>query len=73
MTPELFAPGIVSTGYDERTAAFTPDGKELYYVLWGAPHGVILCMKEVNGRWTRPEVAPFSGRYQGDFTIPSDL
>jgi hypothetical protein len=72
MTPELFAPGIVSTGYDERTAAFTPDGKELYYVLWGAPHGVILCMKEVNGRWTRPEVAPFSGRYQGDFTMAGD-
>lgn len=72
MTPEIFAPGVVSTGFDERTVAFTPDGKELYFVLWGAPHGVILCMKEVNGRWTKPEVAPFSGRYQGDFTMSGD-
>ena len=28
-TPEMFAPGIISTGYDERIAAFSPDGKEL--------------------------------------------
>jgi Tol biopolymer transport system component len=72
MTPELFAPGIISTGFDERIAAFSPDGKELYYALWGAPHGVILHMREVNGRWTKPKVAPFSGRYQGDFTMSAD-
>ena len=72
MTPEIFAPGIISTGFSERLAAFTPDGKELFYVLWGAPHGVILQMKEVNGQWSKPEVAPFSGRYQGDFTMSSD-
>jgi hypothetical protein len=72
MTPEIFAPGIISTGYSERIAAFTPDGKELFYALWGAPHGIILHLKEVNGRWTKPEVAPFSGRYEGDFTMSSD-
>jgi hypothetical protein len=59
MTPEIFAPGIISTGYNERIAAFTPDGKELYYALWGAPHGVILFTKEINGIWTKPQVAPF--------------
>ena len=48
MTPEIFAPGIISTGYDERIAAFTPDGKEFYYVLYGAPHMVILYTKEKN-------------------------
>ena len=72
MMPEIFAPGIISTGYDERIAAFTPDGKELYYALWGAPHGVILHTREVNGRWTKPEIAPFSGQYEGDFTMSSD-
>ncbi len=72
MTAEIFAPRIISTGYDERIAAFSPDGKELYYALWGAPHGVILQMREVNGCWTKPEVAPFSGLYQGDFTMSSD-
>ena len=72
MTPEIFAPGIISTGYDERIAAFSPDGKELFYALWGAPHGVILHTRELNGRWTKPEIAPFSGQYQGDFTMSSD-
>jgi hypothetical protein len=71
-TPEIFAPGIISTGFNERIAAFTPDGKEFFYALWGAPHGVILHLREVNGHWTKPEVAPFSGQYQGDFTMSSD-
>jgi hypothetical protein len=72
INPEIFAPGIISTGFSERIAAFTPDGKEFFYALWGTPHGVILHMKEVNGAWTKPEVAPFSGQYQGDFTMSSD-
>jgi len=72
MAPEIFAPGIISTGFSERIAAFTPDGKEFFYALWGTPHGVILHLKEVNGHWTKPEVAPFSGQYQGDFTMSSD-
>ncbi len=71
-TPELFAPGIVSTGYSERIAAFTPDGRELYFMLYGAPHGVILVMEIDDGRWTRPRVAPFSGRYNGEFTLSPD-
>jgi hypothetical protein len=72
MAPEIFAPGIISTGFSERIAAFTPNGKEFFYALWGAPYGVILHTKEVNGYWTKPEVAPFSGQYQGDFTMSSD-
>jgi hypothetical protein len=72
MTPEIFAPGIISTGYDERIAVFAPGGRELYYALWGAPHGVVLHMREINGRWTKPEVAPFSGLYQGDFNMSAD-
>jgi hypothetical protein len=72
MTPEIFAPGIISTAYGERFPAFTPDGKELYWALWGAPHGVILHTKEVDGHWTKPVVAPFSGQYQGDFNMSQD-
>ena len=72
MTPEIFAPGIICTGYSERIAAFTPDGKELYYVLAGAPHFVILYTKEVNGKWIKPEVAPFSGKYSAEFNISPD-
>ena len=50
MTPEIFAPGIISTGYSERIAAFTPDGKELYYVMTGVPHSVILFTKQSYGQ-----------------------
>jgi len=72
MTPEIFAPGIVSTGYSERNIAFTSDGRELYCCLWGAPYGVFLTMREVNGRWTRPRVPSFSGQYQGELALSPD-
>ncbi|MFC1639236.1 hypothetical protein ACFL3B_00565 [Gemmatimonadota bacterium] len=32
-TPEIFAPGIISTGMNEVEAAFSPDGTELYKTL----------------------------------------
>jgi len=72
MTPEIFAPRIISTGHGERIAAFSPNGKEFYYALWGAPHGVILQMNEIDGQWTKPKVASFSGRFEGDFTMSPD-
>jgi len=72
LTPEVFAPGIVSTGYIEQFAYFTPDGRELYFLLRGAPFTVILCMKEENGRWTKPQVAPFSGKYFAKFCLSPD-
>jgi hypothetical protein len=72
MTPEIFAAGIISTGHAEIKAVFTPDGKEMFYQLWGAPHPIILTRKEVDGRWTAPEVAPFSGRVIEGFDITKD-
>ena len=72
MTPEIFAPGIISTGYHEFKAVFSPDGKELYYQLWGAPFPVICTMKEKDGRWTKPEVAPFSGQIIEGYNISPD-
>jgi len=69
---EIFAPGIISTGYSERIAAFTHDGKELYYVMTGAPHSVILNTKEVNGKWIKPEVVSFSGKRSTEFNISPD-
>jgi len=72
MIPEIFAPGIISTGYSERIAAFTPDAKELYYVMSGAPHSVILYTKEVDGKWSKPKIAPFSGYRSTEFNISPD-
>jgi hypothetical protein len=64
MEPVLFAPGIVSTGMDELNAVFFPDGKELCFsVTYGQMRWALVMMREENGRWTPPEVAPFSGVY----------
>jgi hypothetical protein len=71
-TPEIFAPGIVSTGHGEIKAVFTPDGRELLYQIWGAPFPVIVTMKEVDGRWTQPRIASFSGRVIEGFNISPD-
>ena len=42
----IFAPGVVSTGYNEHCVTFTPDGREVFYRLLGPPYGVILTMRE---------------------------
>src|SRR5262245_759954 len=63
--PALFAEGIISTGDMELNAAFTPDGKTLYFtkrtprpLLW-----VIVVSRFRGGKWSAPEVAEFSGQY----------
>ena len=72
MTPEIFAPGIISTGYWEAKAVFSPDGKELYFQLGGAPFATILIMEEKKGRWTKPHVSPFSGHILEGYDISPD-
>ncbi len=59
-TAELFAPGIISTGLYTRDVAMTPDGNELYFGVLVGGLAVILETKLRDGRWTKPEVAPFS-------------
>jgi hypothetical protein len=68
VAPELFAPGVISTDLDESSGSFSPDGKSFYFVRRGAyttsPPISIICFSEFrDGKWTRPEVAPFSGIY----------
>ncbi|MBN2431493.1 MAG: PD40 domain-containing protein [Acidobacteria bacterium] len=67
MTPEIFAPGIVSTGLDESTIAFTPDGRECYWTIHPNGFETILMSRLKDGAWTRPEVAPFCGEYLDGF------
>jgi Tol biopolymer transport system component len=66
--PTVFGPGIISTGDMELNAAFTPDGRTLYFTkrtpkfqLW-----TILVSTLKGSRWSTPRVAEFSGQY-GDF------
>jgi Tol biopolymer transport system component len=61
---ELFAPGVLSTGMDELNAVFLPGGKEVFFSLHRRGMDFVLVhMQEVDGRWTEPEIAPFSGEY----------
>lgn len=61
--PQLFAPGVVSTGMFTRDIAISPDGNELYFCVAIAnyTYTTILYSKQVNGTWTQPEIVPFSG------------
>ena len=61
--PQLFAPGVVSTGLATRDVAMTPDGDELYFAVTIGDRTMIMVTKMVGGTWTEPVVAPFSGHY----------
>ncbi len=60
LTPQLFAPGLVSTGGFERDLAITPDGREIYFGVAGPAYqySAVVVTRLVDGRWTEPEVAP---------------
>ncbi len=63
--PVLFEPGLISTADHDSHLVFEPDGRTLYFVR-STPdfqHWTILTSRFASGRWSAPEVAPFSGRY----------
>jgi WD40 repeat protein len=64
--PVLFGEGIVSTGDFESHPSFTPDGKTLYFVKSTPDFGdwKIHVTRQTGGRWSPPEIAPFSGKYR---------
>ena len=73
---ELFGLGIISSIWGiHSTAVFTPDGNEVYWApMMTFPgeiysRGGLLMMKRVNGRWTAPAWALFSGP-NGEDDVP---
>ncbi len=60
---EIFAPNYISTGFYTRDTAFMPDANELYYSIFYGGQWYILFTKLKDGKWSEPEIAPFSGRY----------
>ena len=75
MTPEIFAPGIISTDGGEFNSVFSPDGNEFYYSQTNKEKkkDQIMYMKRVNNMWTKPAIAPFSGEYDDcDMSISYD-
>ncbi len=68
LSPEIFAPGFISTGLNETKAAFSPDGRVLYFDVAFNPspssyNSIILKSEIKKGVWTAPETAEFSGKY----------
>ncbi len=70
--PELFAPGIVTTGLITRDIAITPDGKEIYFCTAtpGYKYTTIMVSKEIDGKWTEPESAAFARKADYMFLEP---
>lgn len=79
-TPELFAPGIVSTDKDEINSVFSHDSREFYFsrdtykkISRAGRDYTILFMKEEALGWTEPRKVSFAGEYMsGDMCITPD-
>jgi Tol biopolymer transport system component len=58
--PVVFAPGVVST-QQEFAPSFTPDGNTVYF---SGASSAIYFSKRIKGKWGKPKVAIFSGRWE---------
>ncbi|MBS1530961.1 MAG: PD40 domain-containing protein [Bacteroidetes bacterium] len=59
-TPKVFSQEGVDSTSNQSVAAFTPDEKTVYI----ADGQTIVVSKKVNGKWTKPVTAPFSGQWK---------
>ena len=65
MTPEVFAPGIISSKDHEFGITFSPDGKEIFFTRMIPEERIqkIMYTAAVEEVWKKPEVAIFSGQH----------
>jgi len=63
LTPEVFAPGIVSTEHRDWTGRFTPDMKEYYFTRYNSKSGknTNIVFKFENNRWHETVLEPTMG------------
>lgn len=66
--PAVFAPGVISDSREQWRLTFTPDGKTAYFAASDeffpfTRKATIYYSKLVDGNWSTPVVAPFSGQY----------
>lgn len=62
---DLLAPGMVSTGLQETTAAVSPDGNTLVFMRsdLAEKDDTLLLSRRQGGQWSTPEVPAFSGEW----------
>jgi Tol biopolymer transport system component len=65
-TPAVFAPGILTDGLSNRDFTISPAGDEIFFTLQQPrfASSTILHLIFEKGKWSKPEVASFSGRYR---------
>lgn len=61
--PAIFAPGSIAGDADDGAAAFSPDGATVYFMR-GTDSFTLMESHRVDGRWSTPRVAPFSGHWR---------
>ncbi|MBD8879516.1 PD40 domain-containing protein [Rhodanobacter sp. 7MK24] len=61
--PQVFAPGIVSGPANDEAPTFSPDGNTLLFTRSGAGGGTIMESHRVDGHWSAPVMASFSGAW----------
>ncbi len=64
-TAKLFSPTVISTRFNERDLALSPDGREIFYsmVLPKSNFSAILSLQHDGAFWSEIQTAPFSGKY----------
>ena len=73
MTPELFAPGVITTDGSEGCSGWGNDMEYFIFQRWIDRKPRLYIMNQKNGIWSPPEPLPFLDKYQaGDFTIAPD-
>jgi len=72
-TPEVFAPGIISTDITEGCSGWGNHMEYFIFQRWINRKPKLYLMNQVDGTWSRPLLLPFVEKYQiGDFTIAPD-
>lgn len=61
--PERVGLGGIAHADSDDTLAFTPDGRTVFFDRSDGPRKTIMVSHKVDGRWSRPQVASFSGRW----------
>lgn len=59
--PRVFAPGEISSAAGVDCATFMPDGKTVFFHQQPWSIGMIMVSHELDGHWSTPEIASFSG------------
>jgi hypothetical protein len=70
LTPEVFAPGIISTEkFEEQRCVFSSDGRECYFVRRDRIKARILVTKMTPNGWSIPETVSFSNEFNDSFHV----